>query len=790
MTMPPDGRPDQSVNPGGDFELAAAFQTLVTKVEALTSVIQSQTNVQERSANAQARYAAISATKQAQISDLAVQRIQVAGGLSPGMTGGTSQITPTGALSSLQNLQSFTAQRIGQWMAGTPLFTGGSGGTGLTPIGTPNSTTAPAGSGAQAVQRASAPSGGGTGGPGGPGQIPGQAPGPGLGGLPGKVFGAAGPASQGESNALGYMQLAGSRIAMSGGTLGGIAGAIKGLPGIGLAVDAYTGLTNFYQGQYEQGRQYQETEGGTNEGGQAERLHQAGYQLSMAFSPLGSKAAGQAFNAVTALGYSRASTSMDTTFGGTGAYAQDRMGALNFAYNQFTSTGAPIDQSVQMIQAAGQNVTISLKQVGEALLGISDDAGKAGANANTARQQFLGYFQTAIQGGAGQGSPALAGAVAATQASYGKQFAGTSFAGELTQQRQYLISGQTGLSIGQLQTMQRTNPNQYAGLIGTQNVAFLTYLGIQPDAMQALQQMIGSAGGGAAVKMSPDLADRIANQWLNQYQGKYDWNLTIWAQILSSLTGISLTPANVGAWIVQQVAGNNEASGANHPVSGAPGGGTSGTPTSNAAGSGAATGQYGLAQGVAPAPITGPMSRFGGMTSGQSWQQVLTGKSGTAATAYLSEEKTAGQRSPVLEALLQNLSQGDQVQVQTKNGPRVMSFTDAMKYYPDELMSGAAQFFSSGGKSLGNTSSITHGLTYSDPTGVAAEEKAAAGSNLGVTSKAWQRSHPGSTVKSGGVTISLAADAQKLLKLLPGNGEQAGAAGTAPTSPWPTYSSR
>jgi hypothetical protein len=808
--------PEQTVNPGGSFQLSQSFDMLVDTMQGLQRTINNQLTFMERQADATARYAQPGMQSLPQMQQALTQQVARYGGLTGRMGGPDPQLTGWGALSSMQNLSIYASQRIGQWVAGMPIFAGQGGGAstggpsmpaGVTPQGTPSSAAAPAGAGAQAVAAQAAsqvgpyaaayaalggqPPAGGPGGGGG-GQAATAAPAA-LGGLPGR-FGAA----QGGA-AANIMRLAGARIAMSGGSLGGVIDALRGLPVIGLGADILEKGTDFFQGQFAQGRAFQEVEGGTNLGGQAERLHQAAYQASMLFSPIGATAAGEAFQGVTALGYNRASAGFQTTSAaGLGTpYAQDRQGALNFLYNQFTQTGAPIEESLQTLAIASQNSQINLQNLSEVLDKVSDTAGSAGANADAMRKSFQQAFQQAVGGlGAGPAAPALAGAVTATQAAYGQAFAGTSFAGELSAGRQYLLAGQYGITPGQAQYVARNAPQQYANMISGQNMQFISQLpGMTSQALQSMQSMISQSGGGSAIAGNPDLVNQIANQWLNQWQVPNDINVQVWAQMISALTGVNVTPGNVVQWVIQQVAGNNEAAAAARMPSSSQTGVRSGAATVPAGNTrGAVTGQYGLAQGTPVQAVPGALgARFGMTEPAQSWQQVLTSKSGAAAQAYLSEERRTKQRSPVLESLLQHVAANDQVEVQTKHGARVMSMTDAMKFYPDELMSGSAMVWTADGKQvLGTTSQLSGGLSASEPKGISAEERSAAGSNLGVSASQWRRSHPSSVSAQTGrtVTIDLSQEAKQLLKVLPTNYDQASASGTVPAVPWPSTSSR
>jgi hypothetical protein len=175
------------------------------------------------------------------------------------------------------------------------------------------------------------------------------------------------------------------------------------------------------------------------------------------------------------------------------------------------------------------------------------------------------------------------------------------------------------------------------------------------------------------------------------------------------------------------------------------------------------------------------------MTPGRSWQQVLQGSAAGGASQYLGAEQKSGKRSPVLEALLQNVPSGTQVAVKTASGTRVMSFADAMKYYPNEMEAGDVQFYDANGQNLGTTSNITHGLV--DPTAnVSAEQSGKAGSKAGVTLSQYQKQKGISA--GGGQTVDLTPDAKKLLKLLPSNSDNAAAAAAPPANPLPASSSR
>jgi hypothetical protein len=239
-------------------------------------------------------------------------------------------------------------------------------------------------------------------------------------------------------------------------------------------------------------------------------------------------------------------------------------------------------------------------------------------------------------------------------------------------------------------------------------------------------------------------------------------------------------------WIVSQSAGNNEAS--NNGILGVAA--NAGANVSAAKPGSARTGRYGLATG-SQGSLAEEIFTLGLGGHAASWQQALTAANSSAAAPYLAAEKKSGQRSPVLEALIQNTGSDAQVLVNTATGQRVMSIGDAMKYYPNELASGNVQFYGSSGQALGNTSGITQGLINTQAN-VSGEEKQRAGSNAGVSLSAWEKAHPSAAPTAGtqAVTISLSAEAQQLLKLLPSNNDQAAASSTVPANTSVSQASR
>jgi hypothetical protein len=832
--MAPRDPPDQAPDPDGGFDLSKQFKVLIQSTDALQQAVADQTQQIRYQIDQEVRLAQagggheggtghLAAMQyQPQMRQQALRSLARTGGMPSDPTMGMTKVSTLQATTSLQSAQAWAAQWMGQQIANR-LGTGESiyephapgvhaeqaGNAVHVPPGAP-ATAQPGGTFqpiAQAIaQGAAGPVASGLGWPGAQAQQGGQtaqAISAALGAVASKAGGTPPPSGTGGTPPTGgggggrsqqFWQNVGTRVAASGGGAGGVLGLLKHIPGVGLVADLANKGANIYSEQREAGRVYQEIEGGQNLGAQTERAHAFAYEASM-FGRVPEGVAAQMFGDVTGMGFTQRAV-------GQGQQLQNRQSALDFMYHQYTATGTDVQQSAQILETASRSATISLKSVSDVMTSLSDTAGKAGVNAKEARDNFNSMLGAAIQAGAGPGAPQLAGALATTQASYGNAFKGANFAGQLAPSMQYMLAGQYGITPATAQYLQRSQPGEYARMLAGSEAQFISQLpGMDPGKMADLQQRIEAAGGGAQVRAQPGIAQDIANKFLDAWQTTTPaMDMNVWAQFLSQVTGKKLDASNVMVEVVEMAAGNTQAANAQ---AGAPGGskaggqGGAGAPvTAGAAGragaGGAATGQYGLAQSTAATHGAGPKG-MENITPGRTWQQVLQGgDQGAAGKVYLGAEGKSGKRSPVLEALLQNLPKGAKVSVQTASGVRVMSVEDAMKYYPDEMAAGNVQFFNKEGQNLGSTSTITQGLV--DPTaqqGAAAEQASkGAGTKAGTTmGQAHVGTARGADAKQG-VTVDLTNEAKQLLKLLPGNSDNAAAAATVPQNPYTTSPSR
>lgn len=552
-----------------------------------------------------------------------------------------------------------------------------------------------------------------------------------------------------------------------GGWTNMLMGAARHVPYVGTAIRAGTAAIDIYQSEREKNRFYQSIEGGSNAAGFGERFHEEAYRWSKA-AVLPDGMARRAFKGVTALGYT-----------GKSQTGQGRQDALNFVSQNYKNRGMDVNESLDFLQTASRDATVNFNELSDALKEVSDTAGKAGVNAKLMRQSFEQMLQSSISTGAGPGAAQLAGIFSSTQASYGREFQGVDFSGQLSTQYQYMVGAQYGVNPGQLQGIMRNQPGEYARMVAGSQMNWIQTVFSQQQ-IQDLKGLIGKYG------TSEQAVPQIEQEFLNNHP---EIDLNVIAQTLSgALTGVQLDNSNVMDWVIQQLSGNTAAAHGTQNNAGKPVGAKNTQ--------GARTGKFGLYK---PSKNDTPHEGMEGVKEGL--QTVQAGKewwggsaTNKAGSAYVKQMEKSGQRDPVLEALLQNVKDPNKtkVRVSTASGDRVVSFEEAMKLFPNELASGKVQIVT-GDQAGKSTSDIVGG--NADPNRDTRNELTnKQGQQAGQSLTDYEKKH--GKIKSSNpavsqrVTVDLTSEAKRLLQLLPSTNNQANATGFPPYNPNPAQGSR
>jgi hypothetical protein len=208
-----------------------------------------------------------------------------------------------------------------------------------------------------------------------------------------------------------------------GGVLTAATGAYEGINKIGNAIAA----------QRQQGAYYQGILGGTNLGGQSQRIQQIGFGLST----LGNLSGAQA-NALF-----QGTTALDMTGG-------QRQNAMDTAIQLYDQLGVSVQSSIQNIAIAAQSGNKELTNLAQAIDTVTQAAVAGQMNANVARQNFTQLYGAATQVVQGPGAATAAGGFAAAQAQGGQLIQGANTSGFLSQQAMQIYAANTGKSYGQI----------------------------------------------------------------------------------------------------------------------------------------------------------------------------------------------------------------------------------------------------------------------------------------------------------------------------------------------------
>lgn len=551
-------------------------------------------------------------------------------------------------------------------------------------------------------------------------------------------------------------------------------GLARRVPYVGTAMRIVSAGTDLYLSEREKNRYYQGIEGGSNADGFGERFHEEAYRWSLGMGMSGEMAR-RSFKGVTALGYTGKDESTN----------QGRQDALNFVYHNYNTRGMDVEESLGFIQTASKDATVNFQNLSQALKEVSDTAGKAGVNAKLMRQNFEGLLTTSINTGAGPGAANLAGIFSATQASYGRPFQNSDFSGQLATGYQYMLGAQYGVRPGQLQSIMRNRPQEYARMVsGSQRQIIEQQIG--PQAIRDIQQLISKYG------TTQQAVPIIEQEFLNAHS---EIDLNVLSQVLSGpLTGVQLDNSNVMDWIIQQLMGNTAAAHTPDPSA-------SGPVAAKGDTSKATSGKFGLVQ-----PTTSKTDQeskdksveYNIKHSGDYHDFFgLHNKESKTGNTYWDQMQQSGQRDPVLEAILQNVKDPDatNVRVSTSTGERIVSLSEAMKYFPNELAKGDVQIVS--GSQSGQTISDVVGGNVDASRDTSSELTNPDGAKAGQTVREYEthnyKDYPtnkGNQVSDQKVTVDLTTEARQLLQLLPSLNNQSSATGYPPYNPNSAQGSR
>lgn len=443
-------------------------------------------------------------------------------------------------------------------------------------------------------------------------------------------------------------------------------GTLKGLGVAGLAYTAGMQGMEFLQGQVNAQRNFQQYYGGDLTDNLGDRFDQWwNTNLTKRLSPFGSEAYSSLFQ--TAMRH--------------GIRGDERDAFINQG-SKIYGTGASIEQTTKLLEAA-LAASNSLDGLAKSISNVNKTARAAKVSAVEAREIFIKNYEASSQVLFGQSAATQAAATTFTNASVGlgEAFAGSvDFTGTISNRTQmYANATRLGMTIGDYQRAMAANPN----------------LGIMAASM-GIKQTLGSYVGGSGKtiqqvideyrtklngrRISTEDLDAIGQELLNN---GYDGTLL---QSMLHLQGVETTEMLAPSVAASYFLGLDPGSVAARQIQ---------TNRENLQGNvfdASTTAVQILAtdNSVAPSQFS---ERFG---TSQDWDQTLidayTKYDGATDTNVFTHSMSKVEQALLSDPSKYGIDPNSKVAVQTASGRRVVKFSDALRYYSDQIANGSAMF--------------------------------------------------------------------------------------------------
>jgi hypothetical protein len=437
----------------------------------------------------------------------------------------------------------------------------------------------------------------------------------------------------------------------------------------------------------------------------------------------------------------------------------------NSGYHLRQSSGVGTDEYYNAVNTMSQNAGASLGQVVAGLKDVTEAAHKFGVNAVLVRQKLNDTFTDFTHGGLGAGAMPLAEAAVTSITAGGKTLEGVGF--QLGDSMQYRAAATGGLNQTQFQVLAAQSPGEAAKL--TDNLTGRTLDAILgQDVVAWIKSELSQYPD---VKNNESMKNKVATDAKARFASKFPSMQALAASVANLLPYTGVDENNVWSIIVNYYAGNTVGAAAKEiAAKSAP---TKGTFDSHGR------------------SFLNKHTFFFGQGASSDSEKAYSAltKTGNTGKGTVNDGWLKGQRSPVIESLLKDVGSDQKVAVDTRNGKKVMSLADALKYYPAEVAAGTVMMV--GGDHADQTVKQITGLadgtkSTQDEAAKESVSKTAAAS----TSKdpAFKPSSSSSSSTSGSgnqkVTIGLSPQAMQLLSIIPNTAAaQTGTPQTPSTSP-------
>lgn len=431
-----------------------------------------------------------------------------------------------------------------------------------------------------------------------------------------------------------------------------------------------------------------------------------------------------------------------------------RSNALSFVEDNYASLGTDVGTSLQLLQSNAAHAQTSLSSLTTALHSVSTMAQATGQNANVLYQAFANNYSLALSMGLGTGSSAVAAGITGSTIGQSRDFANIDSSRLNSTSMHYRLAQIAGMPYSQLEAQaQMGNAAPLTGAIDKLNSGWAkSILGnMSPQAQQALQAAIAQKGGAQRVLQSTgameDVATAVMNSGVNidamkaQYQAASGEDVSgldnqqfmqrLISQQLNPNSATQAAQASQQKFNQSQLAGDDNATGSEY------------------------RGFLDLTKVTGSQWVRDRVSTDPGVLA-FGWGE--RGQKNEALKAYTLYQQKTNNRDPVIENLIDSVGKDTSagVQVQTGNGNRVVSLSDAITYYTDQVAKGNASIV--GGANDGKSVKTLVGGSETNYQGA---DTTGDSTDRGQTVDDWRKAHPDDQSKAqdsqaaGTVTISM-----------------------------------
>jgi hypothetical protein len=544
------------------------------------------------------------------------------------------------------------------------------------------------------------------------------------------------------------------------GAVGGAIGTLatvgaRAIPFVGAAMgigDAVVSGVHYAQEQRAKNAVYQSVQGGSNFGGFGQRFQEEGFTWSEAMrTGLQSDQARELFKGVSSLGIKDS----------------QRQNMLNFGSDNYRRLGMSVEQSMKAIQIASMGANTGLAGVAQGLQNVSKVAVQTGQSAEVLRDKFLDTMGSTAMAGYGSSSAEVAAAVTIAGPGRGRAFQNVDLSGQFqeTQERMTaalmgkdygayvadIASGNVGPSLEMKDKELRTQANN----------------ALNPEARAFLQDAVAKAGGKEALKNNQNATRQIGIELLRHHVDPGVVESMIDTYAPGALANVP--KENRGGWLVDTLLGNNSQADAAQGIEAQ----NAQRPYDWKTQSFTGRSRVGKLMDTLGVDNVGP-SDF--VQDNYSWNPFSSEgqERDKSLDAYWSRQNSAGVSDPAIEAMIQKVGNQSEVgvEVQVKDGTRVVSQADAIKYYADQVAKGTATLV--GGSADINGKNIADFTGVKEGNFVGPDSTQSDGSQGdGVSKEDWLKDHPTdadpASAGGGKVMLDLTPEAKKLVQQMGGS---------------------